>query len=143
MHPVEGERPSVSPLKRRWSAFRSFCKDCFVICGFVGGGVSIGYFIGVQQQKQDSLAEIERLQQAYGRRIESAAGAVTDAAKATSSAAEAVGDAADQVGAAAQTAKTAAITAKAAAKATGAPAPAAVVNNEIRKANQKLQGPRQ
>jgi len=146
MHPVDSDLSPLEPTKRLPRSIRNVFNACVVIGGLVGGGVSIGYFVGVQQQRKASLEEIARLQQAYGSRLESAAGAVSDAAKATSSAAEAVGEAADQVGAAAKTATTAAITAKAAAKATAAPAPApapaATVNTTIKRANEKLQGAR-
>lgn len=144
MHRVDSDLAPLEPIKRLPRSIRHFFNACVVIGGLVGGGVSIGYFLGVQQQRRDSLEEIARLQQAYGQRIDRAERAVTDAAKATSSAAEAVGEAADQVGAAAKTATTAAITAKAAAKASAAPppAPAAAVNSTIKRANEKLQGGR-
>lgn len=142
----------LEPIKRLPRSFRHVFNACVVIGGLVGGGASIGYFLGVQQQRKDSLEEIARLQQAYGQRIDRAAGAVADAAVATTNAAvatttaaEAVGEAADQVGTAAKTATSAAITAKAAAKATAvvpAPAPATTVNNTIKRANERLQGGR-
>lgn len=146
MHRADTDLSPLEPAKNLPRALRHAFNACVVIGGLVGGGVSIGYFLGVQQQKQDSLAEIARLQTAYGQRLERAADTVTTAAKVTSSAAEAVGEAADQVGAAAKTATTAAITVKAAAKASAAPpqapAPAVNVNNAIRRANEKLQGGR-
>lgn len=146
MHRVDSDFGPLEPVKRLPRTIRHVFNACVVIGGLVGGGVSIGYFLGVQQQKQDSLAEIARLQEAYGGRLKKAADSVTTAAMVTSSAAEAVGEAADQVGAAAKTATTAAITAKAAAKASAvpppAPAPAAAVNQTIKRANEKLQGGR-
>ncbi|MGQ3054780.1 MAG: hypothetical protein ACT6S0_23580 [Roseateles sp.] len=146
MHRADSDFGPLEPVKRLPRTVRHVFNACVVIGGLVGGGVSIGYFLGVQQQKQDSLAEIARLQEAYGGRLKKAADSVTTAAMVTSSAAEAVGEAADQVGAAAKTATTAAITAKAAAKASAvpppAPAPAAAVNNTIKRANEKLQGGR-
>ncbi|MGO4608434.1 hypothetical protein AB4142_19055 [Variovorax sp. 2RAF20] len=146
MHRADSDFGPLEPVKHLPRTIRHVFNTCVVIGGLVGGGVSIGYFLGVQQQKQDSLAEIARLQVAYGLRLERAADSVTTAAKVTSSAAEAVGEAADQVGAAAKTATTAAITAKAAAKASAVPppvpAPAAAVNNTIKRANEKLQGGR-
>lgn len=149
--PLE-DSPRVRPPRQWRRLFETMC----VVGSLFLGGLGSGYFWAARnaeaqllRQRGDHLSEIARLQLAYGQRIDSAAGAVADAAVATTNAAvatttaaEAVGEAADQVGTAAKTATSAAITAKAVAKATGAPAPAAVVNNEIRKANQKLQGPR-
>lgn len=105
---AESDLSPLDPFKRLPRPMRHAFNAIVVIGGLVGGGVSIGYFLGVQQQRQDSLAEIARLQQAYGQRIDRAAGAVTDAAVATTNAAEAVGEAAASAATAASAAKTAA-----------------------------------
>lgn len=110
---------ALEPVKRIPKQLRHAFNTCVVIGGLVGGGVSIGYFLGVQQTKADARAEIERLQSAYGVRLERAASATTNAAEAVSTAAEAVGEAA----ASAATAATAAKTAVAAVKATNSPPP--------------------
>jgi hypothetical protein len=147
--------PRVRPPRQWRRLFETVC----VVGSLFLGGFGSGYFWAARnadaqllRQRGDHLEEIDRLQQAYGQRIDRSAGVVNDAAVAaknaavaTTSAAEAVGEAADQVGAAAKTATSAAITAKAAAKATTAapaPMPAGAVNNTIKRANEKLQGGR-
>lgn len=93
------EPHAIRNTARRWFAM-------FVVMGgLAGGGAGLGYFFGVQQTRQDSLAEIERLQQAYGVRIESAASAATNAAEAATTAAEAVGEAAKEAKTAAEAVK--------------------------------------
>jgi len=114
---ADSDLSPLDSIKRLPRPLRHAVNACLVIGGLVGGGVSIGYFLGVQQQRQDSLAEIARLQQAYGQRIDRAAGAVADAAVATTNAAEAVGEAAASAATAASAAKTAAAAATATAKA--------------------------
>jgi hypothetical protein len=152
--PLE-DLPRVRPPRQWRRLFETLC----VIGSLFLGGFGSGYFWSTRnadaqllRQRSDHLAEIERLQQAYGQRIDRAAGAVADAAvattnaaMATTNAAEAVGEAADQVGTAAKTATSAAITAKAAAKATAAapvPSSAGAVNSTIKRANERLQGGR-
>jgi hypothetical protein len=147
--------PRVRPPRQWRRLFETVC----VVGSLFLGGFGSGYFWAARnadaqllRQRSDHLGEIDRLQQAYGQRIDRSAGAVTDAAMAvkdaavaTTNAAESVGEAADQVGAAAKTATSAAVTAKAAAKATAtvpAAVPAGAVNNTIKRANEKLQGGR-
>lgn len=115
----DSDLAALEPVKRIPKHLRHAFNTCVVLGGLVGGGVSIGYFLGVQQARGDASAEIARLQQAYGARIERAASATNTAAAAVSTAAEAVGEAA----ASAATAATAAKTAAAAVKATHPPAP--------------------
>lgn len=114
---LESDLMALEPVSRIPKQLRHAFNTCVVLGGLVGGGVSIGYFIGVQQARSDARAEIDRLQLAYGVRIERAASATTNAAAAVSTAAEAVGEAA----ASAATAATAAKTAVAAVKATHPP----------------------
>jgi len=146
MHHADSDTMPLEPLKRVSRSVRHVFNACVVIGGLVGGGVSIGYFIGVQQQKQDSLAEIDRLQHAWGLRIGKASAAVEDAATAASNAAEVVGEVAGRVDAAAtkadKAAKAAVVQAAKVAKSMPPAPPAAVqpevVNREIRRANEKL-----
>lgn len=146
MHHVDSDTMPLEPIKRVSRSLRNIFNACAVIGGLVGGGVSIGYFIGVQQQKKDSLAEIDRLMHVWGIRIDRASAAVEDAATAASNAAEAVGEVAGRVDAAAdkadKAAKAAVVQAAKVAKSAPPAPPAAVqpevVNREIRKANEKL-----
>lgn len=151
--------PRVRPPRQWRRLFETVC----VVGSLFLGGFGSGYFwmarnadAQLLRQRGDHLAEIERLQWAYGQRTNRAADAVanaavatTNAAMATTSAAEALGEAADQVGTAAKTATSAAITAKAAAKATAkataavpVPSSAGAVNSTIKRANERLQGGR-
>lgn len=116
----ESDLVALEPLRRIPRALRHIFNACVVVGGLVGGGVSVGYFLGAQQERSDALAEIQRLQEAYGVRIERAATATTSAAVAVTTAAEVVGEAAAD----AATAATAARTAAAAAKSAAAPASA-------------------
>lgn len=138
---VDSDMMPLEPIKRVTSFLRHIFNACVVIGGLVGGGVSIGYFVGIEQQKRASLEEIERLQKAYGQRIDRASDAVVDAAGATKDAAEAVGEIAGRVDAAASKADKAARLAAARTQG-GAERPAAVqpevVNREIRRANERL-----
>ena len=93
----ESDVMPLDAIRRMPRTMRHAFNACVVVGGLFGGGVSIGYFLGVQQTREDGLAEIARLQQAYGRRIDSAASAVA-------SAAESVGEAANSAASAANAA---------------------------------------
>lgn len=94
----------------------------FETLGVVGslflGGFGSGYFWAtrnaeaqVLRQREDHLAEIDRLREAFGDRLTSLAGRVSQAAGTAASAAQAAGEAASTAQTAAQTANQAAKTA--------------------------------
>ena len=108
--PLE-HRPRLSVPKpwRRWVESAFILGSIFL--GGVGTGVVFMFRVNdaeVARVRQDSLAEIARLQQAYGFKIESAATQASAAASAAVNAAEAAGDAALGANTAASAAKTAA-----------------------------------
>jgi hypothetical protein len=86
----------LAPEKTSSTARRWFV-SLVVIGGLWGGGVGIGYYAAVQQARQDiqqlntrHQAEIERLQTAYGRSIDSTAKTVNEAAQTVERAAQTV-----------------------------------------------------
>lgn len=123
MPSTESDLSPLDSIKRLPRPLRHAFNACLVIGGLVGGGGSIGYFLGVQQTRKDALDEISRLQGAYGLRIDRAADAATGAAVAANGAAIAATNAAEAVGEAAVSATTAANAARAAAAAQTNPAP--------------------
>jgi hypothetical protein len=95
----------------------------FETVGVVGslflGGFGSGYFwstrnaeVQMTRQRDDHLAEIDRLREAFGDRLTSLAGRVNQAAGTAASAAQTAGEAASTAQSAAQTANQAAKTAK-------------------------------
>lgn len=112
----DSDLSALEPAKRMPRAIRKAFEAVAVLGGLVGGGAAVGYWAGVQQERADRIAEIERLQQAYDRRLDTLSGRVGVAAQAATAAAEKADDAAATAQTAAQSAaKTAAA---AAAKAT-------------------------
>lgn len=94
----------------------------FETVGVVGslflGGFGSGYFwatrnaeVQITRQRDDHLAEIDRLREAFGDRLTSLAGRVNQAAGTAASAAQTAGEAASTAQSAAQTANQAAKTA--------------------------------
>lgn len=95
-------------IPRPW---RRRAETCFVIGGLFLGGFGTGFVFAsrtaeaaMAHQREDHLREIERLQQAYGNRLSSISGRVTEAADTAQSAAVAAGEAATTAQSAAQTA---------------------------------------
>lgn len=107
--PVEHER-DVRRSLRKW--FESLV----VVGGLVAGGMGIGYWGGIQQEREARLAEIDRLRKAYELRLTSLSGRVSEAADTAANAAAQAGQAASAAETAAQTATQAAKTAKEAKK---------------------------
>ena len=141
----EGALSPASPARR--FRYVDVLHNLVVIGGLVGGGMSLGYYFGVQSTREDALAEIERLQYTHSEALSVLARATGRAASKAELAADQVGAAAEAVGevtakvdAAAKTASLAASTAATAAKSTGAAV--APVNRAIREANEQLQGVR-
>lgn len=115
----DSDLAGLEPHKSLGRSARKWFESAVVMLGLLGGGAGMGYWAGVQQTRQDSLAEITRLQQAYGSRIDTAATAATSAAAAATNAAEAVGEAAQSATTAANAAKSAAEAAKSSKKPEG------------------------
>jgi len=108
----------ISPLEPRRvrQSLRKWFESLVVLGGLVAGGMGIGYWGGIQQEREARLAEIDRLRQAYELRLSSLSGRVTEAADTAASAAAQAGQAAEVAETAAQTANQAAKTAKEAKK---------------------------
>lgn len=108
------ELPRVRP-PRPW---RRLLETVFVCGSLFLGGFGSGYFWStrnaeslITRQREDHLAEVTRLQEAYGGRLSSIAGRVTEAADTAASAAQTAGEAASTAQNAAQTVNQAAKTA--------------------------------
>ncbi|MDQ0609525.1 hypothetical protein QFZ83_003696 [Variovorax sp. W1I1] len=108
------EQPRMR-VPRQW-------RRLFETVGVVGslflGGFGSGYFwatrnaeVQMTRQREDHLAEIDRLREAFGDRLTSLAGRVNQAAGTAASAAQTAGEAASTAQTAAQTANQAAKTA--------------------------------
>ena len=129
--------------KPDYHTIRDTLKALCMLAVLIGGGMGIGFGIAIERtrdllvdERRDRLAEIERLQEAYGRRLGSLGADVRTAATAAA-------DAAGTAAAASETAQAAAATAGKAAKAAGV-VPAAIeqdrkaINNAIGKANARI-----
>lgn len=121
---------------------RDTVKALVMLAALIGGGVGIGYGIGTErartvllQEREDRLAEIERLQGNYRTALDALSGRQARTA-------DTVAAAAETAATAAETAQAAATTAGKAARAAGVPAHAAehdkAVNNTIQRANQRI-----
>lgn len=109
----------ITPLEADTSVRRSLRKwfeSLVVLGGMVAGGMGIGYWGGIQQEREARLAEIERLRKAYEMRLTSLSDRVSGAADTAADAAAQAGQAATAAESAAQTAAQAAKTAKEAKK---------------------------
>ncbi|WCM88857.1 hypothetical protein [Acidovorax sp. NCPPB 3576] len=117
--------------------------QAIVIGGMLGGGMSVGYFAGVQTTREDANAEIERLQGTHKQALEVIAGRQASTAVKLAAVADTAATAAETAKDAADTAATAATTAGKAAKAAGVPAAALendrkAINTTITRANQRI-----
>ncbi|SFO51680.1 hypothetical protein SAMN05216567_10141 [Variovorax sp. OK605] len=141
----------LTPTRHLPRAVRRVVESLIVISGLIGGGIAIGYYAGVQQERQARLEEIARLQESYqtalgalSGKTERSAAKVADAAASVSSAAEAVAEVAGKADSAAATAKTAARTAASAAVTAQSVSAAQeqerrAVNSAVTKANARIQ----
>lgn len=126
---------STNSRRARWV---SVMHQAIVLGGLLGGGMSIGYFAGVQTTREAALEEIGRLQLNHQTALGLISGRQLRAAHTLEAAA-------DTAAAAAETAQGAAAIADKAAKAAGVPAAAIerdrqAINSTIRRANERLAG---
>ena len=127
-----------------------FMHQAVILGGLLGGGMSLGYYAGVQSTREDASAEIERLQRTHqavldvisGRQVRTAE-RLEATASTVSEVATTVSEVASTAAAASETAQAAATTAGKAAKAAGVPAASIeqdrkAINNAIGKANARI-----
>lgn len=118
-HPDSDRAPlDEQPRVRVPHQWRRLFETLGVVGSLFLGGFGSGYFWAtrnteaqVLRQREDHLAEIDRLREAFGDRLTSLAGRVNQAAGTAASAAQAAGEAASTAQTAAQTANQAAKTA--------------------------------
>lgn len=125
-----------APSGSRRSRWVYITHQAIVLGGLLGGGMSIGYFAGVQTTREASSQEIGRLQLNHQAALDAITGRQVRAASR-------ITEAADTAAAAAETAQVAAATAGKAAKAAGVPAAALeqdrkAINSTINRANEKI-----
>lgn len=111
MQSNDSDLMSLDLVKRAPRSLRKWFETCVVLLGLLGGGFSLGLWAGIQQGREDRVAEIDRLRQAYDNRLFSLSGRVTAAADTAQSAAATAGEAASTAQSAAQTANQVAKTA--------------------------------
>ena len=93
------QQPKVKTARRWLSSVWAFV----VIFGCVlGGGASMGYWLGVNDERERSLEEIARLQLAYGMRLGTISEKAADAASSAQEAAATVDKIAEKVSKAAR-----------------------------------------
>lgn len=151
MSTQDSDLSPLTPTRHLPRAVRRVVDSLIVIGGLIGGGMAIGYYAGLQQDRENHIAEVSRLQDSHQRALlvltgksERAAADVADAAASVSSAAETVAEVAGKADTAAATARSAARTAATAAVA--AKSATAVqdherraVNNAVNRANARIQ----
>jgi hypothetical protein len=153
--PDASPRPVDSVLRRRLLFIRRWAVFAFVLCGLVGGGMVLGFWLCAVQSREDHLAEVDRLQEtcrtalaALTVKTSKTADAVADAAASVAEVAAKADSAAEKADTAAQRAGNAAASAQATAKSAARTAatvqqpvivPPGLVNREIREANRKLE----
>jgi hypothetical protein len=113
MQSNDSDLQGIETLKRLPRTVRKWFEMLVVLCGLVGGGMGVGYWGGIQQERADRIAEIERLRQAYDQRLSNLSGRVGVAADTAATAAARADDAASAAQNAAQAAKQAATSAAA------------------------------
>ncbi len=143
MKPNEGSALECAPPNTRRATFTYILHTAIVVGGLLGGGISVGYYFGMQSQRDDSLAEIARLQQSHYAALDALAGRQARTAARLDTAATTLSEAAGTAAVAAETAQAAAATAGKAAKAAGVPAAAIeqdrkAINSAIGKANARI-----
>lgn len=118
--PIDSDAAPLEELPRLRAPrqWRRLLETVAVVGSLFLGGFGSGYFWSTRnaeaqmsRQHEDHLAEIGRLRQAYGDRLSSIAGRVTEAADTVASAAQTAGEAASTAQNAAQTVNQAAKTA--------------------------------
>lgn len=151
MQTPDSDLTPLTPTRHLPRAVRRVVESLIVIGGLIGGGLAIGLYVGVQQEREARLEEISRLQTTYqatlavlSGKTERSAAQVADAAASVSSAAEAVAEVAGKADSAAATAKTAARTAATAAVTAQSVSAAQqqelrAVNNAVNRANARIQ----
>lgn len=151
MQTPDSDLTPLTPTRHLPRTVRRVVESLIVIGGLIGGGMAIGYYAGVQQEREARLEEIGRLQDnfqtalgALSGKTERSAAKVADAAASVSSAAEAVAEVAGKADSAAATAKTAARTAASAAVTAQSVSAAQeqerrAVNNAVNRANARIQ----
>lgn len=78
----------MAPDRRRVRLVRDAVIAFAVLVGAVGGGASIGFFLGAQQERRDTQAEITRMQEAHQAALLAISGKVSKVAETVSEAAK-------------------------------------------------------
>lgn len=147
---VRSIKPAFWANPAFWARLRRFGESVLVVIGMAGGSAALGYYAATQIERTAHAVEIERLQAANKvamdavlKNVEKATANAATATASAASATAAIGDVAEKVDKAANKADQAArIAAAKAANPTVKPPTVAVqpevVNQEIRRANDRL-----
>lgn len=151
MSTQDSDLSPLTPTRHLPRAVRRVVDALIVVGGLIGGGMAIGYYAGLQQEREARIAEISRMLDMHQRalyaltgRNERAAADVADAAASVSSAAETVAEVAGKADTAAAAAKSAARNAATAAVAAKSATTVQdherrAVNNAVNRANARMQ----